>query len=73
MSISSQSLGLGSQEAKKLQNLLANANETRKKQIERAMQRAVAAAVVEGDLSAANVNSKIAKHLRNEIPEITQP
>ena len=73
MGISGQALGLGSREANKLQNLLANANDTRRKQLERAMQRAVDAAIKEPNLTAANVNQKIAAQLRNEIPEITQP
>lgn len=73
MSISSQALGLGSQEQIKLRNLLANANPARSKQLEKSMQRAVSDAIKEQDLTAANVNGKIAKHLRIQIPEITQP
>ena len=38
MSISSQALGLGSQEEIKLRNLLANANPARSKQLEKSMQ-----------------------------------
>jgi hypothetical protein len=73
MSISSQALGLGSQEEIKLRNLLANANPARSRQLERAMQRAVSDAIKEPDLAAGNVNAKIAKHLRIQIPELTQP
>ena len=70
MSISSQSLGLGTSEDSKLQDLLANANDVKRRQIERKMQRAVARALAEPDLAAANVKQKIATQLKLLIPEI---
>lgn len=73
MSIASQSLGRGNPQERKLQDLLADANDTRRKQLEKKIQIAVADAIKEPDLTAANVNSKIAAQLRIQIPEITQP
>jgi hypothetical protein len=73
MGVSSQALGLGTHEETKLRTLLNNANPARSRQLERAMERAVSDAIKEPDLTAQNVQGKIAKHLKIQIPELTQP
>jgi hypothetical protein len=73
MSISSQSLGLGTREQLKLDDLLNNATPRRLSQLQHLMAQSTADVIADSTMTAANVKSKIAARLRINIPEITRP
>jgi len=73
MGISTQSLGLGSAEQVKLDNLLNNASPRRLGQLQELMAQSTAEAIADQTMTAANVKAKIAARLRINIPDITRP
>ncbi len=71
MTISTQATQLSSDERDRLQNLLDNANARKLRQLQSSMAKSVREAISDADLTAANVQEKIAGRLRDNIPEIT--
>ncbi len=71
MTISSQSLGLGTKEQAKLDQIMATATDKRLRQLNRLMALSVNEVLTDPDLNSGNVKAKIAARLKANIPEIT--